>query len=50
LEAPHALSARVPASATERVVARVLVLSFNSVPLDSCPDDFRAARDRRERR
>src|SRR3712207_6851024 len=39
-------SARVLASATESVVARVLVLSFNSVPLDSCPDEFRAARDR----
>src|SRR3954454_24917705 len=31
--APHALSARVPASATPSGMARVLVLSFNSVPL-----------------
>ena len=40
LAAPRAESARVPASATDTVVARVLVLSFNSVPLDSCPDEF----------
>jgi hypothetical protein len=34
LEAPHAVSAREPASATATGMARVLVLSFNSVPFD----------------
>jgi hypothetical protein len=42
LDAPHALSARVAASATDSVVARDLVLSFNSGPLDVSPDDVRA--------
>src|SRR4051812_20446726 len=38
LEAPHAVSARVPASAMVIGTARVVVLSFNSMPLDMGPD------------
>src|SRR4051794_20482190 len=40
LEAPHAASAREPASAIASGRARVLVLSFNSMPLDMGPGSF----------
>src|SRR6185436_1121501 len=38
LEAPHAVSARDPARAIVSGMARVVVLSFNSMPLDMGPD------------
>jgi hypothetical protein len=38
LEAPHAVSVTEPASAIVSGMARVLVLSFNSMPLDMGPD------------
>src|SRR3978361_1032912 len=38
LAAPHAVRASEPARAADSAAARVVVLSFNTVPFDWCPD------------